>query len=109
MPAPAGHVFSLRPFVATLALAVGLMSCAAAPIQEMSDARQAIQAAREAGADKSAGGHLQRADQLMTEAEEQLDAGGYRQARERAEAARDEAIKARAAVTEASSSSADKP
>jgi len=41
----------LRTFAMTLAVGLGLVACAGAPVQEMSNARQAIQAAREAGAE----------------------------------------------------------
>ena len=35
-------------------IGMGLCACAGAPVQEMSNARQAIKAARDAGADKTA-------------------------------------------------------
>lgn len=77
-----------------------LAACASAPVQEMSDARQAIQAAEQAGADKIAPSALGDARALLTEAETQLQDGRYY-------AARRNAIGAKAKALEAMASSAD--
>jgi hypothetical protein len=53
-----------------------LGACATAPpVQEMSDARQAIAAAREAGAESLAAERLQQAEALLATAETQLQTG----------------------------------
>ncbi len=84
-----------------LALLVFIASCAGAPVQEMSDARQAIQAAEEAGAEDHAPRMLREAREFLERAEDQLAQGAYREAREAAEQARARAIAAReAALTE---------
>jgi len=79
-----------------LALAAALLTaCAAAPVQEMSDARQAIQAARQAGAADLSPQALTEAQGLMERAEKQLELGEYAQARESALSAKQRAAEAR--------------
>ncbi|KAF0191406.1 MAG: lipoprotein [Gammaproteobacteria bacterium] len=88
----------LRPYVRYIALsllAAGLSGCASAPIQEMSDARQTINAARDAGAESEAPGSLGRAESLLTEAQRQLELMNYKRARNDAVEARLQAQKAR--------------
>jgi hypothetical protein len=80
--------------VASLALA----ACAGAPVQEMSNARQAIRAARDAGADKAAPQKLSEAEALLIRAEDSLERRAYREARRNAIAARDKAAEALGAV-----------
>jgi predicted S18 family serine protease len=72
-----------------------MAACAAAPVQEMSDARQALQAAREVGAERLAGTQYQEALQLMTNAERELDGGDFYRARDLALTARQKAVDAR--------------
>jgi len=72
-----------------------MTACAAAPVQEMSDARQALQAAREVGAERMAGTLYHEALQLMTNAERELDAGDFYRARDLALTARQKAMDAR--------------
>lgn len=73
-----------------------LASCAVTPpVQEMSDARQAISAAREAQASRLAPGTLQRAEQSLDEAARGMEQGDYVDAREAAKLARRQAIRAR--------------
>jgi len=76
--------------VAGLALA----ACAGAPVQEMSNARQAIRAARDAGAAKTAPQMLNEAEALLIRAEDSLERRAYREARRNAKAARDKAAEA---------------
>ena len=76
--------------VASLALA----ACAGAPVQEMSNARQAIRAARDAGAEKTAPQVLNEAEVLLNRAEDSLERRAYREARRNAIAARDKAAEA---------------
>ncbi|HXH03081.1 MAG TPA: DUF4398 domain-containing protein [Candidatus Competibacteraceae bacterium] len=76
-----------------LLLAVG---CAAVPpVQEMSDARQAIRSAEEAGAEQHAPAPLRQARQLLATAQEQLQRGAYSQARDAARDAYSAAVQAR--------------
>lgn len=73
-----------------------LASCAVAPpVQEMSDARQAINAAREANASQFAPASLRKAEESLDEAARGLEQGHYLDAREAAKAARAFAIRAR--------------
>jgi len=77
-------------------LPVLLIGCAVAPpIQEMSDARQAIKAAREANAVHNAPQSLRDAEAHMQKATEELELGHYVEAREAAIAAKEQAIRAR--------------
>jgi hypothetical protein len=76
--------------VAGLALA----ACAGAPVQEMSNARQAIRAARDAGAEQTAPQKLNEAEALLNRAEDSLERRAYREARRNAIAARDKAAEA---------------
>lgn len=85
---------SLRIIVFGLVLAVFLSACAGIPVQEMSDARQAVEAAREAGAQTYAPDELRSAENLLQRAEDALGEGYYKQAREDAEAAREQAVNA---------------
>jgi hypothetical protein len=75
-----------------LALVVG---CGSAPVQEMSEARQAIEAARVAGAEQHATASYEKARSLLKTAEDMLNQHHFRKARESAALARDEAIEAR--------------
>jgi hypothetical protein len=82
--------------VAVLVVVVGLQSaCSSAPVQEMSNARQAIQAAREVGAARFSPGLLNNAVLLLERARKQLESGEYRRARKNAISAHKEAVKAR--------------
>lgn len=65
------------------------------PVQEMSNARQTLQAAREARAAEFAPEYLSEAENLMKLASEALDSGDYLSAREYAVSAQQQAIKAR--------------
>ncbi|MGD9388696.1 MAG: DUF4398 domain-containing protein [Gammaproteobacteria bacterium] len=77
------------------ALAILLLAaCATAPVQEMSDARQAIQAAEEAGAVQSAPQALSDARRLLDSAERKLQQKAYSSARHDAREARRRAAEA---------------
>lgn len=65
------------------------------PVQEMSDARQAIQAARDAKADVHAPVRFGTAEQQLEKAKSALESGAYDQARDYAVSAKQEAIRAR--------------
>ncbi|RUQ34994.1 MAG: DUF4398 domain-containing protein [Candidatus Competibacteraceae bacterium] len=77
-----------------------LAACATAPVQEMSDARQAIHSAEAAGAVQHSPDHLQSAQRLLREAQTYLESGAYDDARRNALDARDAAIKAREKATQ---------
>jgi len=80
---------SLLALLLALLLAPG---CAVSPpVQEMSDARQAIRAAESAGADS----RLADARRLLELAQSSLEAGAYGEARHRALDAREAALRAR--------------
>jgi hypothetical protein len=80
-----------------VALLCGLLAagCAGAPAQQMSDARQAIRAAEQAGAGQHAPALLAEAQQLVERARVNLEKGEYRQARDDADLARAKAMEAR--------------
>jgi predicted S18 family serine protease len=65
------------------------------PVQEMSNARQSIQAAHDVQATEYAPAYLRDAEDLMKAASDALDSGDYYNARELAIAAQQQAIKAR--------------
>ncbi len=75
-----------------------LPGCSYAPVQEMSEARQAIEAARVAGAEEFAAGSYLKAQAYLRTAEEMLDNEHFNKARKNAALARDEAIMAREAA-----------
>ena len=64
------------------------------PVQEMSDARQAIGAARDAGAAQSAADDLRAAEAYLDSAEEKLSDKSYSMARRDALLAKDKALEA---------------
>ena len=73
----------------------GLVACAGVPTQEMSNARQALQAARAANADTHAPKSFSEAEQRLSKAERELSAHYYARARKDAVIARSDAITAR--------------
>ncbi len=92
-------------FPALLLLVVWLFvgpGCKTAPVQEMSEARQAIDAARAAGAEQFANTELEQALSSLKAAEKMLNDRRFRDARRSARQARDEAIKARQSAQDAS-------
>lgn len=84
-----------RPAIlAAAALAASLAACAGAPVQEMSDARQALRAAQAAGAADKAPAELADAEKLLAAAQDHLRRHEYRDARRSAEQSREAAVKA---------------
>jgi hypothetical protein len=75
--------------------AVVLVGCAGAPVQEMSNARQAVRAAERAGAEAAAPELLEAARQSLRSAEINIRRHEYRVARDEAEQARAHAVEAR--------------
>jgi hypothetical protein len=96
----AGHS---RRLAAAVVLA-GLAACASAPVQEMSDARQAIHAAEEAGAESHAPEALSAAKRALQSAEQKLAREAYNGARNDAREARRRAAEALEAARLASDS-----
>jgi hypothetical protein len=73
---------SIARLAGALALLLLLAGCETAPpVQEMSDARQAITVAREAGAADLAAAELAEAEEYLQNAELRLDRQQYREAR----------------------------
>ncbi len=68
-------------FIAVVVGIACLAGCASAPVQEMSDARQAIAAARGAGATDKTSPELYAADAAINRAEKHLEAQEYTRAR----------------------------
>ena len=66
----------------------------APPVQEMSDARQAIAVAKEAGAAELAAFHLKAAEKYLASAEKKLNERAYNQARRDAKQAKMKALDA---------------
>ena len=88
-----------------LATLVALAACETTPpAQEMSDARQAITVAREAGAAEHAAIHLQIAEDYLASAREALNKGEYHVARRNAKHAK---MKALDALQEAEAATAE--
>jgi len=75
-------------------LVAAVLGCANVPTQEMSDARQALKAAKNVRAEQYAFFVLQQSEQALTQAEENLQAGLFHQAREEAVLAKEEALRA---------------
>lgn len=73
---------------------LGFAACVSAPVQEMSDARQAIAAARTAGAAERAPKEFKLATDMLAQAESALQRQDYPTARRRAEDARKHALAA---------------
>ena len=72
-----------------------VVACAGAPVQEMSDARQAIHAARDYAERPADRADLAEAERMLREAEAALEARRYDDARRLAEAAREGATAVR--------------
>ena len=82
-------------FAGVVALgALLLTGCASAPVQEMSNARQAIRAAQDAGAANKAATTLTEAQGALNRAESLLNKRFYRAARRSAEEAHTKALAA---------------
>jgi hypothetical protein len=79
----------------TLLSGAVLAGCAGAPVQEMSNARQAVKAAERAGATTAAPELMAEARVRLKSAESHLRRGEYRDARDDAELARAKAVEAR--------------
>lgn len=87
------HQFTL--LISSLILLLFTACATTAPVQEMSNARQTIQAAVEAGAEIHAPDELANARELLEEASRELEIGNYPLARDYALQAKQSAIQAR--------------
>jgi hypothetical protein len=102
-------------FLQPILLAVTLLSgavmagCAGAPVQEMSNARQAVKAAERAGAATVAPEVMGEARQRLKSAEAHLRRGEYRDARDDAELARTKAVEARRLAEDSASRATPQP
>ncbi|MFZ1830882.1 MAG: DUF4398 domain-containing protein [Candidatus Competibacteraceae bacterium] len=92
----------INQFTRLAILMLALAACATAPVQEMSDARQAIRSAEAVGAARRSPENLTAAQQLLRKAQTYLEAGAYDEARRYALGARVQAIKAREATVQGS-------
>jgi PBP1b-binding outer membrane lipoprotein LpoB len=93
LPSVVSVQFPVR--LVSIVLAAWLLSgCASAPVQEMSDARQAIRAAQDAGAEQKAAAPLSEAQIALNRAESNLNKRFFRAARRNAEEAHRKAVEA---------------
>jgi hypothetical protein len=93
MPTP-NRQFLPAVLLASIAM-LGLAGCAGVPVQEMSNARQAVLAAQKAGGAKYAPEAMSEAERHLASAKASLKRGDYRPARDEAELAREKAMEAR--------------
>jgi hypothetical protein len=93
--------YALAFLLAALVSTPLLGGCAGMPLQEMSDARQAVRAAERAGAEQHAPELLGEARALVESARQYMHKSEYRAARDDAEMARAKAIEARRVAEEA--------
>ena len=91
----------MQRFIAVFVAFVCLLGCSSAPVQEMSDARQAIAAARVAGASEGSSAELYAAEAAIARAEKHIDAQEYTRARLAAMEAKHHAGEARSAAEHA--------
>ncbi len=82
-------------YLVIILLLIGTGCASTPPVQEMSDARQAVQAAREANAEHYAPISFGEAERLLDQATRLLETKNYRKARQSALAAKEMALKAR--------------
>jgi hypothetical protein len=101
----------LQPLLLAFTLLSGavLAGCAGAPVQEMSNARQAVKAAERAGAATVAPEVMGEARLRLKSAESHLRRGEYRDAREEAELARAKAVEARRVAEDSAPQAAPPP
>lgn len=88
--------FSLASIALVLLAVLSLVACVSTPppVQEMSDARQAVEAARQAGAEQWAPQLFRRSVTLLENAQKTLEHRGYTQAKNQALGARRLAMEA---------------
>ena len=91
---------NMRALFTVLSVVAGLWACSSIPVQEMSDARQAINAARDEGVSIEASQDYVDALQLIKRAQQKLEEGDYEQAKINALNAKKKALEARQQVQE---------
>jgi outer membrane murein-binding lipoprotein Lpp len=96
-------------FIAVIVGILGLAGCSSAPVQEMSDARQAIAAARVAGATENTSPDFYAAQAAIARAEKHLEAQEYTRARYAAMEAKRHAGAALAGMQQADGTGAAAP
>lgn len=100
------ELFTLfKPLLIIPVLVAVLTACASLPMQEMSDARQAVEAARESGAAQYASELYTEAQNLLKLAEKLQQQARYSASAQAADQARERAIEARRASLEAQQTS----
>ncbi len=82
------------PNIVMFLLTLLIIGCTVIPMQEMSDARQAMQAARHVQANSITPPTWAKAEQQLTQAEQNLEAGEFNQARQAAISAKEQALNA---------------
>jgi len=87
-------IFLIKTLLTAVFIAVSV-ACSQFPVQELSDARQALEAAEDAGAEERAQDDYTTAKNLLQEAEFEVDAGAYRDAGDTALRAKSFALRAR--------------
>lgn len=91
---PGSHL-TASVFLGACLLLLALAGCVAGPpVQEMSDARQAIGVAKDAGAEQTAAADLRAAEAYLGSAQQKLSEKSYVQARRDALLAKDKALEA---------------
>lgn len=80
---------------AVLVAAVGVVGCSSVPVQEMSDARQAIKSAQNEGVSSQTSSEFADALRLIKLAQQKLESGEYKKARMNALTAKQKALDAR--------------
>ncbi len=98
------RILDLQIIAAALLGAALASACAGWPVQEMSNARQAIVAAQKAGAERYAPDTLADAQKLLASAKSHSSMGDFRMARDEADQAREKAIEARKLAEQAQAS-----
>ena len=102
--AKAGASFGASARALLIAILLVTAGCGTAPpVQEMSDARQAIAAAKEAGAEQAAAEDLRMAEAFLDSAQRKLSERAYEQARRDALEAKSRALAALAASEKSTS------
>ena len=81
--------------IAVLVASVFVVGCSSVPVQEMSDARQAIRSAQNEGVSSQTSPEFADALRLIKSAEQKLESGEYKKARMNALIAKQKALDAR--------------
>lgn len=76
------QIFSHIGYSLVLGVVVLATACATAPVQQMSDARQKIQVAVDAGAEQYANSELSRSQDLLLAAQKAIDVRDFEKARQ---------------------------